>query len=270
MSDPNNVESVHSLMADAPSTSLPNQISAGGELCYGDSKTVAPINENAWFSRLLNEFVLTTFNWSATTVPGAVLSNLDLHPFHGADSDYYPWLLWYLTTCTHYDTTWILEIEVISHAAHRGVMAISILPAPGAAVAALTDLYNTVTRFDISGGNRVCAIEIPKWNSASAKMVPFFQNYSNPPPIRGDRPSLVPFFHYLDMNLCALNIRVDTPLTASSMLPSTVTVLIKLRPSADLKFYGNARAPFFNDNGTLPSVVPQLRHEHGTLNISSY
>lgn len=269
MSEQTNTETIHSEMADPPSTSLPNQATAGGELTFGMTKPLPTLGANAWMARLFNEFLISSFPWNVSYVAGQLIFVGNINPFYGSNiqQDHVPWFLWYLQTCVQYEGEFQLELEAISHSSHRGVLDIHVMPSPGLTDDTAKTLFTNVVRYDLSGAERNVVIPIPNWRASMVKFVSNFANLilnTRTPPAEGK--SYLPTFHFLDVFLCHLKILVGLPLVASDILPPEITMLLKLRPSPKVKFYGNSR-PREQDPRLISNQTPQviIRYERGSF-----
>lgn len=225
MSAQDNQTVEHSMMAAAPATTLQTQINAGGKMADGvPSPCALPIN--TWAERIGYEYCIDQIKWAAADPTGTVIKDRDVNPFDLRTFENYrcPWFPWYLTFYMQYTCSFDLELEFITHSAHRGSVAVH-LTGSRLSDDHKTSLMAPTTICDISGGQKIFVIPIPDMYSSTVKLVNPYQKIEKV----ADGDAIVP--HYLDVYLAHLTVTVQTPFVASSLLPSDCLILIKLRPN---------------------------------------
>lgn len=216
------VEHVMSI-PEADST-FSSSVTAVGKANYG-APLYKPLLNNAWISNIGQEYVWGYFEYTTTSI-GAVpgFTGAPINPMLGNwDALTPPWFVWFLSHYQSWACEFTLVFQAIAHSSHRGVLAISTTlhqPTP----AAMDRQFLPVKNWDISGENLETEYPIPNIYAVSGRS--YFD-------ISRDlrNPIGTPSMPVLATTLGRLNIEYVTSLMASSMLPSTITVLIKLRPN---------------------------------------
>lgn len=223
----------HTLTPIKVESSLPSQISAGGDLTYGKERQ-EPLQRNLWSSRLFNPWCFTTFAWSTSTALDASYV-LNLH----SNNDRLSYIQWLCQFAYAYQLEFDIEFRFIAHSAHRGRLAVSITgssPSPDHK----EDFFLPLTMIDISGGAHSHIISVPNMFSTNQKLNQDSFNARLIP----QRPEIPrdTLFHELDINFGTLSIKQVTPLMASSMLPSSIIVLVLIHPKPNtFKLFGSIR-----------------------------
>lgn len=230
-------ETIHSLVEDPPSTTLPNQVSAGGDMEMGFPKPIS-LMKNGWFSRIANPIPIKILTWATANSADTSLMSEFLHPFQvWFKSAKIPWFLWLVQTSVAYSCDFTLRLEIIGHSMFRGALSVMMHPLKAPSVTLMNNLYCNNHICDISGGQNVFDIPIPNYYTSAAKLVYPSRNWVTERDL----------IHLLDYFLCQLSIRVESQLVGSDLLPPSVSVILSIVPNvASLKLYGECRPPSFD------------------------
>lgn len=232
-------------MAEIDST-LPSTVPVAGRDTYGTPLFKTPLN--SWLSNIYQEYAIDSFDYSVTSTPETPLYNRLINPIPVGEQSSLPWAVWYLTNYQAYSCEYNIILEIVKHSAHRGAIAVSTtLDEP---LENNSSSYFLPTQvWDISGDTENSYIyKIPNIFGLGMRMA--IDNARN---INFPTDQVIPKFSF---NLCHLSIFATTPLVASTMLPSTVTVIVKLQiVPGSLKVAHPVLPSYhrFRRGGTLPT-----------------
>jgi hypothetical protein len=228
------VETIHPLVEDPPSTTLPEQTTVAGDLSFG-VETVKQIQRNEWLSMIYTPFPINVYSITTSQVPGTSPIYDWINPWNiYLPRDYLPWFLWILQTAQAWTCKFKLRFEMIGHPAFRGSLGITLKPFR---VPVPEDTYTNVSVWDYSADNAIFEIDVPQIYSSGQRLVAPTRNY-NGTSDSDDNP-LNPVFHTLDWNLGWLRVQITNPLVGSALLPDHVFFFVHLVPvPGTLKLYG--------------------------------
>lgn len=227
----------HVLSMPPVDTTLPTTVPVAGKASYGEPIITTP--KSNWLSNISQEYSIANFDYTTTSSVTDNLLEMDVYA-HGIDrsTNFLPWFPWYLTNFQSFKCEFSLEFEVVKHSAHRGSLAITTTLDPITATNA-NDLFTPTTVFDISGDNpSILTYKIPNVYAFSSKMM-----------IEKSRELTLNSFNTLPnytYKLAHLTVRAITPLISSTMLPSEVSVIVKLVPDISTLQVGTPLLPSFH------------------------
>lgn len=230
------VETIHPLVEDPPSTTLPEQTTVAGDMSFGVEK-VHQIQRNQWLKNIFTPFPFSYLALNTSQQAGTEISNAYLTPWPLYNArEYLPWFLWILQTAQAWSCDFSLRFEMIAHPAYRGSLSITLKPFR---VPTPEDTYTNISIWDFSANNHNFEIDIPRIYSSGQRLVAPTRNYVTSNSVNDPNN---PVFHTLDWNLGWLSIKIVNPLVGSQLLPEEITFFVHLVPKpGTLKLYGAAK-----------------------------
>lgn len=231
------VETIHSLVEDPPSTTLPEQTTVAGDLCFG-VEDVKQIQRNEWLANIFTPFPTEVNSITTSQAAGTEIINKFINPWDiYLSRDYLPWFLWILQTAQAWTCKFKLRFEMIAHPAFRGSLGICIKPYANPIA---DDTYTNLSIWDFSASCDTFEIDVPQIYSSGQRLVAPTRNYNGTS--SSSTNPLNPVFHTLDWNVGHLNVNIINPMIGSQLLPDRVYFFVHLVPvPGTLKLYGAAK-----------------------------
>lgn len=218
----------HSMESQVSDSTLPAQVPVQGKTTYG---TPIPkiLELNSWISNIGQEYSIGYFNYTTTSAAAANLFSQRIFVNLDNLANFQPWFLWYISQYQAFQCEFDLVLEPVQHSGHRGAFSVMwTIDEPTAEN--LLDLFLPISNFDISGNqNEEFVYSIP-----SIYAFPQKTNFNSGRILATNKNGLGTFLNpRLASSLGFVSIKSLVPLTSSSMLPSSVTVIVKLRPKIE-------------------------------------
>lgn len=212
----------HIMQTQPTDSTFASTVTVAGKSNYGEPIYKSLIN-NQWLQNITQEYVVSSFTYSTSNNAGNLLYNTVLNPVF-LTNNMMPWFIWFVSNYQGFKCDFDLVLEPIMHSAHRGILAVAVTLDMPSSVNSDSG-FLPIENFDISGASdQEYVYALPNVYAFNGKM--YFEDARDlGTPISST--SRVPI---MATRLGYLQIRAVTPLASSSMLPNTITVLIKLRP----------------------------------------
>lgn len=243
--------SEHTLSMPPIDSTFPSTVPVAGKASYGIP--VMDSLSNDWIERISQPFSVGAFNYntsSSTTVP---LFDVDIYPLVD-HPNFMTWFHWKVCQYQAFQCEFDLEIELIKHSSHRGILSIATTLNP-ISTENLGQYFAPFENWDISGDvGSTYTYKIPNVYGFSSKYMLERARILNYPAAVGESPNPdAKYQPHMAFKLCHLTIMASVPLVSSSMLPSEITGIIKLVPNIS----------------TLKLQHPLLPSKHRTLEATA-
>lgn len=240
---------------DAPSidTNFPTTVSVAGKSNYG-APLYKTLSYNNWLQNISIPYAIASFDYSTTSIRSTPLFNDSINAFTGTTTSIImPWFIWFITNYQAFECAFDLVLRPVKHSAHRGVIGVS-TTLFGSSSTNISQGFLPIKHFDISGEDTAEYVyPIPNIYAFGAKA--FYEKgriLYEPVPTSSTQPIYA-------TQMAHLRIEAVTPLVASSMLPSTITFIVLLRPNlSTLKLHN----PVLAASQRLASVNRPLTWTH--------
>lgn len=218
-------QSLHALSMPPVDTTFPSTVPVAGEASYG-----IPVSKpatNAWMSNIMQDICIGSFEYSNTSSLHDPLFSRLIYPFPTTSQYRLPWFVWYVSQYQSWSSSFDLVLQPIKHSSHRGAIAVMCThEEPNADQ--IFEAFLPMKIFDISGdGEAEYIYPIPNVYAFTSKTA-----YDSSRNLTSIENFLLPKYA---LALTHLTITAQVPLSTSSMLPSTITFKVLLRPKGDLK-----------------------------------
>lgn len=210
---------------DAPPTdsNFAETVNVSGKSNYG-APLYKPLLMNDWMSNIAQQYAISAFDYTTTSTYDSTLYHAQIaHTTGIVDLNIQPWFLWFVSMYQSFECMFDLVLIPVKHSAHRGVISV-FCTLFGSSVDNVAQAFTPVEHFDISGEDtNEYVYPIPNVYAFSGKT--FYERARNLTTnlTAATTPQYSTF-------LTTVDIKAVTPLASSSMLPSSVTFLVCLRP----------------------------------------
>lgn len=226
-------------------------IAVEGKTNYG-IPLYRPPAARLWTRNLFQDYVYASFNFTTSQNIGTLLFDGEVIPCRLPSNEVstLPWFLWLISHMQAWQCEFDLVVKFVCHSAHRGSFsATTTLQVPSTGYSPIA--FEPIKHFDISGDtyDAEYVVPVPNVYAAGAKFYPDNARFLFTDP----RVTLPDYAQRLTW----LQLRVVTMLSASSMLPDTITGLIFLRPKPETFKMTNPVLPSFSrylNTGGVPST----------------
>lgn len=218
----------HSMESQVSDSTLSAQVPVQGKTTYG-TPILKTLELNSWISNIGQEYAIGSFNYTTASTAASILFATRVFITLESGVGFQPWFLWYVSQYQAFECEFDLVFEPIQHSGHRGAFSVMwTLDAPR--TDNVLNLFLPISNFDISGNqNQEFVYSIP-----SVYATPQKSNFNVgrilTPNKNGLGGALLP---QLVSALGYVLVKSLVPLTSSSMLPSIVPIIIKLRPKIE-------------------------------------
>lgn len=231
-------QSLHALSMPDIDTTFPSTVPVAGEASYGVSTVTHP--ENTWMANIGQDICLDYFDYTTSSESGTILFDKNISLYLVNNTPILPWHIWFVSQYQSWSCEYDLILKPVKHSAHRGAISVSCtLNTP---TDKNTDSsFLPIKIFDISGDtDGEYVYSIPSVYAFSTKTN--FEQARN----LINFGSSVPKYTY---NLTWLRITSVVPLVSSSLLPSTITFKVILRPNIKTFSVGHPLLPSYHRIG---------------------